>query len=189
MKKLIYLFDKFLKLKRHLHGLSLPATLIILTFMLSTNTMQFNEIGVVGVTVFSFIWAFIAGFAVEAYQAIVKGANRTKKEMTGAKWDIATVVIGWGIGLVLYYLFGFRYFSGLLLLVICIVLEVYRLIKKKVRLKRLQPQINEVIESHQKLIDEYNLIREKKSNLSASQRQEVIVKVNTLIASGHINLD
>jgi len=57
----------------------------------------------------------------------------------------------------------------------------------------LSPTVREktdsVVKSHEKLIQEYYRIREKKSLLSASQREEVIVKVHALIAAGHIKSD
>lgn len=131
MKTLVSLAQKFVRLKRHLHGLSLPTTLAVIPFMVKNHIMDFKNIGAVGVILVSLIFgAAIPGFLVEAYQGIFKGANRTKKEMTGAKWDIATVVIGWAIAVSFYYIIGESYTTCLILAVACILLEVYRLKKQ-----------------------------------------------------------
>lgn len=54
-------------------------------------------------------------------------------------------------------------------------------------------ETTEVIESlnsqYQKLIDEYELIKQKKSTLSKSERDAVTVRIAFLISKGHIKVN
>lgn len=50
-------------------------------------------------------------------------------------------------------------------------------------------KIEEVLKSYDELINEYELIKNKQSKLSANQRQEVQLKIAFLISKGHIKVN
>lgn len=66
----------------------------------------------------------------------------------------------------------------------------YRLLNwKKIRAQkkqRIQDKTESVINSYEELIKEYELIQNKKSNLSKSQRDFVVMRINHLISKGHL---
>lgn len=53
------------------------------------------------------------------------------------------------------------------------------------RIKKIM-QRKAVFDTIEELIREYELIKQKKSNLSKKQRDEVVIKINELVDSGHI---
>ena len=57
------------------------------------------------------------------------------------------------------------------------------------RAKILDEKIENLTQGHQNLIDEYNLIMEKKSTLNKAKRDAVIAKVVFLIQKGHIKVN
>lgn len=58
--------------------------------------------------------------------------------------------------------------------------------KKNLKIKL---KIEEVLFSHQMLIREYELIKQKKSTLSSTKRKEVEAQIIYLIAKGHIKIN
>ena len=52
--------------------------------------------------------------------------------------------------------------------------------------KRREETLQKVVGNYNKLIQEYRLIQEKKSTLSKSQRDFVILRIKHLIHKGHI---
>lgn len=54
--------------------------------------------------------------------------------------------------------------------------------------KRRKQTITRVLESYDYLINEYQLIQEKKSSLSKSQRDFVSLRIKHLISKGHIQV-
>ncbi len=62
--------------------------------------------------------------------------------------------------------------------------------KRKADRKQRQAQkIESIIEGHHELINEYRLIQEKKSTLSKSQRDFVVLRIHHLISKGHIQVN
>ena len=51
---------------------------------------------------------------------------------------------------------------------------------------KIKAKIEQVTENYQSLIDEYQLIQNKQSKLTKSQRDEVVQKISFLIMKGHI---
>lgn len=54
---------------------------------------------------------------------------------------------------------------------------------------KIKAKIEEVIISHEALIKEYELIKQKKSKLSSNKRKEVEAQIIYLIAKGHIKIN
>lgn len=120
---------KFIQLKRHLHGLTYPLTLLLLPLFIEKNIMDFRYIGVVGVVCFTLLANVILAFLVEAYQGIVKKANRTAAEMRGSVWDMITSVVAGALAIASYYIFEFKYREAVVVFTVIVVLEIYRKLK------------------------------------------------------------
>lgn len=58
---------------------------------------------------------------------------------------------------------------------------------------RLSPKhrkrVSNIAKDYQKLINEYKLIQEKKSNLSRSEREMVVMRIKHLVAKGHLKVN
>ena len=59
----------------------------------------------------------------------------------------------------------------------------------KKRQPKIKAKIEQVTEDYNELIKEYQLIQQKKSNLSKSKRDEVIKRVSFLVMKGHIKVN
>lgn len=60
--------------------------------------------------------------------------------------------------------------------------------KKRLERKKAQKETTKrVLEEYKQLIHEYRLIQEKKSKLSRSQRDFVVLRINHLISKGHLS--
>ena len=59
----------------------------------------------------------------------------------------------------------------------------------KKRQPKIKAKIEEVIDTYNELIKEYELIQKKESKLSKSQRDEVVQRVSFLVMKGHIKVN
>lgn len=57
------------------------------------------------------------------------------------------------------------------------------------RQPKIKAKIEQVTENYESLIKEFQLIQKKQSNLSKSQRDEVIQRVSFLVMKGHIKIN
>ncbi len=60
-------------------------------------------------------------------------------------------------------------------------------------ISRLSPKhrkrVSNITKDYQKLINEYKLIQEKKSNLSRSEREMIVMRINHLVSKGHLKVN
>lgn len=59
----------------------------------------------------------------------------------------------------------------------------------KKRQPKIKAKIEEVTDTYNELIKEYELIQKKESKLSKSQRDEVVQRVSFLVMKGHIKVN
>ena len=59
----------------------------------------------------------------------------------------------------------------------------------KKRQPKIKAKIEQVTDDYNQLINEYQLIQQKKSNLSKSKRDEVIQRVSFLVMKGHFKVN
>jgi hypothetical protein len=61
--------------------------------------------------------------------------------------------------------------------------------ERKARKERIKAKTESLINNYQMLIDEFKLIKKGKSELSSTQRSNVVSKVKHLIEKGHITVN